>query len=142
MTERTPGFWLGGAALVIVLVAIAGGLFVIGGPGDARLERLDRERTDDLRRIEQAIAEAWRRADALPASLDTLRSINRVMPDDLIDPTTSEPYEYRVLSDSTYELCATFDRPSDEATIAYEWTGVGDHDAGLNCFTIHPMRDR
>lgn len=142
MTDRTPGFWLGGAAAVVVLAAVVGGLFVIGGPGDARLERLDVERTDDLRRIEQAVDEVWRRGDALPLSLDSLHTANRLAADDLVDPTTGEPYDYRVLTDSTYELCAVFDRASDDATTAYDWTDVGNHGTGRHCFTLYPPRRR
>jgi hypothetical protein len=142
MTERTPGFWLGGAAVVVVLAALVAGLFVIGGPGEARLERLDTERTEDLRRIEQAVDEVWRHADTLPPSLDSLRAANRLAPDDLTDPTTGEPYDYRVLSDSTYELCATFDRASDDTPTTYSWTDIGNHGAGRHCFTLYPPRDR
>jgi len=142
MTERTPGFWLGGAAIVIVIAAIVAGLFVIDGPGEARLERLDAARVEDLRRIEQEVANVWRRTDALPPSLDSLRATNRLPADGVVDPTTGAPYDYRVLSDSTYELCATFDRASDTPPASYTWTDIGAHDAGRQCFTLHPMRER
>ena len=143
MTMRTPGFWLGGAAIVIVTAAIVAGLFVIGGPGEARLERLDSERTGDLRRIEYAVAEVWHRTEALPPSLDSLRAANQLAAEDLFDPTTNEPYDYRVLSDSTYALCATFDLASDDSPAPYARTGIIDsHDAGRHCFTVHPPRER
>lgn len=143
MTERTPGFWLGGAALVVVLAAIIAGLFVIGGPGEARLERLDTERTEDLRRIERAVDEVWRRTETLPPSLDSLPAANRLTPDDLIDPTTGALYDYRVLSDSTYELCATFDLANDDAPAPFTESDVTPgHDAGRHCFTLHPLSER
>jgi hypothetical protein len=142
MTERTPGFWLGGAAVIIVTAAIVAGLFVIGGPGEARLERLDVERIEDLRRIEQAVDEVWRRGNALPPSLDSLRAAGRLMSDDLIDPTTGESYDYRVLSDSTYELCATFDRASDDTPTTYSLTDIGNHEAGRHCYTLRSPRGR
>lgn len=139
MTERTPGFWLGGAAVVIVTAAIVAGFFVIGGPGEARLERLDRERIEDLRRIEHAVAEVWDRTETLPPSLDSLRTADRLLADDLVDPTTAEPYDYRVLSDSTYELCATFERASEETSVPYyDRTAIDSHSAGRQCFTVQP----
>ena len=141
MMERTPGFWLGGAAIVIVIAAIVAGLFVIDGPGEARLERLDAARVEDLRRIEQEVANVWRRTDALPPSLDSLRTAGRLTADDLIDPTTGAPYDYRVLSDSTYELCATFDRASDDTPTTYSLTDIGNHEAGRHCYTLYSPRN-
>lgn len=137
MTKRTPGFWLGGAAVVIVVVAIVAGFFVIGSPGEARLEKLDDERLDDLRRIRGAIERT-----EIPASLDSLVASRHLSRDDLIDPTTDEPYGYRVLSDSTYELCATFALSSaDLGDRAIDRSTVGSYEAGRHCFTVQPDRE-
>lgn len=139
--KRTPGFWFAVAACVIVAAAVVGGLIVVGGPGEGRLERLDDARLDDLRTIERAVAERWERTGTLPPSLDSLRAANLLLPDDLVDPETDEPYDYRVLSDSTYELCATFARASDDrAYRPYDRTTIGAHEAGRHCFTLHPPR--
>lgn len=137
--KRTPGFWFAIAACVVVAAAVVGGLLTVGGPGEGRLEKLDAARLDDLRTIERAVVEKWDRTGALPPSLDSLHAANLLLADDLVDPETSERYAYRVLSDSTAELCATFARASDDrAYRPYDRTSIGVHDAGRHCFTVQP----
>ena len=137
--KRTPGFWLAVAAGVVVAAAVVAGLVVVGSPGEARLEKLDTARRDDLRTIEHAVAEVWDRTATLPPSLDSLRAANRLRPEDLTDPETNEPYAYRVLSDSTYELCATFARASDDRERwLHDRSAIDAHGAGRHCFTVQP----
>jgi hypothetical protein len=136
--KRTPGFWLGSAAVGIVTAAIAAGLFVIGGPGEARLEKLDGERLDDLRRIRGAVERAGR----IPDAMDSLVAAGHLSRDDLIDPATGARYGYRVLTDSTYELCATFAVSSaDLGDRAIDRSTVGSYEAGRHCFTVQPDRE-
>ncbi|MEM1056433.1 MAG: hypothetical protein AAGI52_13000 [Bacteroidota bacterium] len=113
---------------VVVAALIALGLFVVGGPGTARLERLDEERRADLQRIQRAL----RNADPLPASLSDASL--RLNESDWTDPVAAEPYGYRVLSDSTYELCATFALSSDD--LGRPVARIGRYDAGRHCFTV------
>jgi hypothetical protein len=140
--NRTPGFWLAVAAAVVVGASIVAGLLIVGGPGEARLEKLDDARLDDLRAIDRAAEQAWTERGMLPPSLDSLAAVAPLSPDQLIDPETSEPYEYRVLSDSTAEVCATFAH-ADSVTVplAHRSDIGGDHPAGRHCFTLYPPRD-
>ncbi len=139
--KRGLGFWLAVGAAVLVVLAIVAGLAAVGGPGTARLEKLDAARLDQLRAIEQAVDNTWRRTGALPPSLESLdvqfsdRARN--------DPETGEPYEYRVLSDSTAELCGTFAQADDFGAVGIpEWSDIGPHRAGRHCFTLYPPRPR
>lgn len=142
MMKQTPGFWLGGAAVIIVTAAIVAGFFVIGGPGEARLERLDEARLDDLRAIDRAAEQVWERTGMLPSSLDSLAAVAQLTPDQRIDPETSEPYEYRILSDSTAEVCATFALADDTAVpLAHRSDIGGDRPAGRHCYTLYPPRN-
>ncbi len=138
---RSRGFWLAVVASLVVAGAVGAGLLAVGGPGAARLEKLDRERTEDLRAIEDGLARRWERTGRLPRSLDSLGAAEGVLAGNLTDPATGERYAYRVLSDSTYALCATFARASDGRTeLAYGLSGIGPHGAGRHCFTLHPER--
>lgn len=140
--KHTPGFWLAVAACVIVVAAIVGGLIVVGGPGEARLEKLDTARLDDLRAIDRAAEQALTQTGTLPPSLDSLAAVAHLTLDQLSDPETSEPYEYRVLSDSTAEVCATFAHADGVVVpLAHRSDIGGDHPAGRHCFTLYPPRD-
>jgi hypothetical protein len=121
------------AAVAAVLGAVAGGLFIVGGPSEGRVRRLDERRVQDLIAIRDSIAAYAQDHAALPASLTDVpygletRGVLR-------DPVTNQPYEYHVTGDKTFELCADFQRESDDgATEIYVdrfWT----HKTGRTCF--------
>jgi hypothetical protein len=53
------------------------------------------------------------------------------------DPITARPYEYRKAGDDRYELCAVFDRPSEDGQRMVDdpfWS----HSSGRYCFTLTP----
>jgi len=53
------------------------------------------------------------------------------------DPQTKEPYEYSVLGEKNYELCATFDLADDEAEKNFYYNAEevwAFHDAGRQCY--------
>jgi hypothetical protein len=115
--------------------AVAGGLLLVGSPGEARLKRLDDQRVADLRRISSAVALYRTRTGTLPASLDAVRTQGawRTPPR---DPETDQAYEYRVLVDNRYELCATFDRLSDEERPLWSTDVFWAHTSGRQCFPV------
>ena len=124
-----------------VLIAIVAGFLMLGSPGQQRLISLDSERVNDLSQIASNLVytvenpgnttPAPQLPESLPASIASR--------DDLRDPLTKEPYEYRRLNDSAYELCATFatnsTQPEPDKTpqlINTQWP----HPVGRHCFEI------
>jgi hypothetical protein len=116
-------------AVLAVLGALGGGLYLIGPPADARARRVDAHRENDLQRLRLAADLYWSRNGRLPASLDELdtESGTRIYSR---DPETGEPYTYVVKRPDTYELCAVFARESD-ARGEFWW-----HGEGTQCFQI------
>ena len=92
-------------ASTLLLLSIIGGFLIIGSPRSARLVRLDNERIAQLQSIEWQIAEHWQRYKALPVSLEELNESIGYVP--ATDPE-NEPYVYRAVSPTSFELCATF----------------------------------
>ena len=125
------------AVVVMVVGCIAYALFLMGSPGQQRDIRLDQERVSHLSNIADNIDRYWELNEELPAELVQMSGpryyINRIH-----DPETGTPYEYRILEDARYELCAVFttgtadlperDRPFSERA----W----DHGAGRTCFQL------
>jgi hypothetical protein len=114
---------------VAVAAAVVAGLAVIGSPAEQRLLRLDERRVLDLRRLAQVVSSHWNARQALPSSAPELvdgRLLTRLPR----DPSSDEPYEYRVSGQRQFELCAVFDRPSRAEDAADFWY----HDAGRRCF--------
>jgi type II secretory pathway pseudopilin PulG len=115
-------------AVVLALAAVVSGFLLIGSPGYQRKVATDNHRLQDLQLIASAIYSrvsgygnvpapypglpAPTSTLALPATLDDLVKSNPTeygayLP--VIDQTTKQPYEYRIVDSSHYELCATFE---------------------------------
>ena len=129
-----------GVIVVAVVSAVVYGLTLVGTPAQQRLIQFDERRVSDLQSITYNIDSYWQRNDSLPASLEDLRdplySLNS-----FVDPKTREPYEYRVTSDTAYELCATFETDSSEyegQALPYFPGGVSfwEHGIGRPCFSL------
>ncbi len=118
----------------LVVVSIITGVILVGSPARGRLERLDAGRIEDLRGIMPAIDLFWKRNERLPTSLEELTEDPRVQVN-TVDPGSAEPYDYALLDEETYELCAIFDRESPETarrTTADFWS----HGVGRRCFEL------
>lgn len=133
---------------LVVGVAVIAGFWTAGSPFEQRLIRFDNQRVNDLNSIQSRVINYWQNKDNLPESLSDLE-------DDLrgfsvpVDPETNEPYDYKVLGDLTFELCAEFDtnsKDSNQARYSEPYPtirGESDswsHTEGENCFerTIDP----
>ena len=121
-------------ATTLVVVSIIAGVILVGSPAQGRLQRLDAGRIEDLRGIMVAMDTFWIRNERLPASLEELMEDPRVQANNL-DPGSGESYDYDLVDEETYELCATFDRESPEParrTSADFWS----HGVGRQCFEL------
>ena len=123
------------AAVVIFFVGavIALGLRVAGSPSDARAQRFDEQRVNDLRAIAGAVSAYYAARKELPPSLAEITA----WPDHpvtLRDPENNSPYVYRPLDTREYELCATFGRASADDPSAPR--GFWAHPAGRHCFRV------
>ena len=127
--------------LAIIIVAVVGSigyaLFLTGSPDQQRNIRLDRERVSNLSNIADNIDAYWDLNQGLPQELTQLSGRSYYV-DRIHDPETDEPYEYRVLGGSGYELCAVFSTDSDEAGSRGRPFSrrAWDHGAGRTCFQL------
>jgi hypothetical protein len=123
---------------IVVFAAIVTGIIMVGTPTEGRLERLDARRVQDLKGIMQATDSVWARSQRLPASLQELADDPRLNVQ-IIDPGSGEQYEYTVVGEDSYELCATFDRESPERAprpSSEFWR----HGPGRHCFALSAIK--
>jgi hypothetical protein len=135
-----------GVASGIVLATIVTGFLVTGSPWNARQQRFDDRRVEDLQNINNAIQDyalgesrfrplAERSIErALPATLERVEAVATGLRPDIRDPQTDRPYGYEVLSERRYRLCAEFGFERDQE-LAPEWN----HPAGAHCFEFDLM---
>jgi hypothetical protein len=127
---------LAGCVIACVLVAFVAGLFIAGSPGQARAGRLDDERVNDLRSIASSVDEYWGHHGSPPPDLESLAEERGLRLRSIRDPQSGEPYEYRVLTDTSYELCATFSASSSDSEARGPGVRFWKHEAGRTCFEI------
>jgi hypothetical protein len=134
----TPRALVGAAAGVAIAVAVVSGLVVAGAPSEARAQRLDERRVDELIVLSRDVDVYWSRHDELPSSLDEVTQAAG-LGQRRTDPATGTPYEYRRIDAAQYELCATFesDEPARRPTASRRFWA---HGVGRQCFTIEPAR--
>ncbi len=126
MKGSSKNILIASGAIVVVLAAVIVGIILLDSPAQERLRRLDERRIDDLHQLAYGVDIYWTREGHLPASLAELSEEGRIVRD-LADPETGDPYEYRVLDDKTFELCAVFTRDS----------GTGGRDIPDRSFWLH-----
>ena len=124
-------------AVVVVVVALGYSVYLVGTPGQQRDVRLDERRVDDLRNISHNIDTYLELNDEMPEGLRDLTG-PRFYVDSIEDPETGSPYEYRVIEDADYELCAVF--ATDSAAMREEPRSFSDtawhHGIGRTCFPL------
>ena len=120
----------------VVIAAVVLGFLVLGTPGKARRETLDRQRVDDLQVVVNHVRAMWNvdSKKPLPATLEAAMAGERPK-SRMRDPVTKELYGYRVLGATKFEVCATFDTEVKEEDLE-SWNLSWAHPAGRHCFTI------
>jgi hypothetical protein len=141
--------WFGWSTSLVVAVSLGGGLFVVGSPATERLRRFDAQRAVDIKIISEevynvSVGPAWRNSavplamkKALPRSLDEVLAAAQQRRPRIVDPKTGAAYEYQVLGESTFRVCAAFEQARDEAgDVAWN------HPAGRHCFDFDALNPR
>ncbi|MDD5710897.1 MAG: DUF5671 domain-containing protein [Candidatus Colwellbacteria bacterium] len=112
-------------AIVFALSAIVAAFIIIGSPAEQRVLRLDQRRIEDLQSIQSQVVSYWQSKEVLPATFDDLKDplLNYSIPKDP-EFEDGKVYEYRVLGDLSFELCATFAQPLPEGWVENYGGGV------------------
>lgn len=145
----------------LVLLTIGAGFFIMGSPSQIRMYRFDDQKVEHMSSIQWQLVNYFQQKEKLPASLQELADpiSGYALP---VDPQTGAPYTYRVVEGTTFEICATFNAPTQPGSMYGRGSSVmrpadpilgptsGEdlndatwhHDAGEKCFTrtIDPER--
>jgi hypothetical protein len=132
----TAGEKFATAAAAAAFAAAAVGLYLIGSPSEQRSLRIDEQRVQHLQTLAAAISRYRYDFGDFPEGFDVLVEGNRLR-DLPSDPVTGERYEYEILADTRYRLCAEFDRalPEERTDRDFWW-----HPAGRQCFDVTDPR--
>jgi hypothetical protein len=134
-------------ASAVVGFAVVWGFVLAGSPSTRRVQLMDERRLQDLQAIVRAI-EAESVETSITQKIDSARHLKHPLPKDLEeaakndryeklsihDPETRQPYDYKVVNPTTFQLCATFSQPRNA-----EYRVFWNHPAGRQCFTINVL---
>lgn len=119
-------------ATLVVIISIILGFVALGSPKTQQMIREDGQAVQTLQSIDSDVRYYVQNTDVLPTSLDDL--YQSVYAYGNPSTYTNEGLTYRVVDADTFELCATFNLPSQGiSSSAYEdpWF----HSEGTSCFT-------
>lgn len=105
-----PRLALALGVLVVVALTVVAALLMVGGPGTARLERLDELRLREAVELVNAIERHRIFTGRLPESLDAVRA-GLSGPPPIRDPETGEPYGYEALGERRFRVCTRLSMP-------------------------------
>lgn len=149
---------LAGGLAVAVAAASVIGIAIIDSPAALRGRERDEARLDSIARIAGAVDCYWTYEAALPESLAAMETALDARASETgvaygcdwsaqEDPATGAPFDYRPLDAAEYEVCAVFDRATDEndrgraRTYSYgpayrSRTLNAVHGAGRHCYAL------
>ena len=130
---------LGAVTLVVIIATLVGGFFIIDSPATSRAKAFDQDRLNDISQLQYQVQDFYRRNAALPATLTELEAEGYSLQNVLRDPQTDELYEYAVIDNTHFELCASFttDNRNDSETERFYGPGGKNfaHGAERTCYT-------
>jgi len=96
--------------------------------------QFDKVRVADLQNITFSIDMYWQRNEVLPASLEDLQNpLYRI--GSIVDPKTGELYEYQIVGDTAFEVCAVFESESEAINKPLvRSSNTFEHGIGRTCF--------
>jgi hypothetical protein len=123
------------AVTFVVAATVVAAIIVLGSPAEQRQLHLDERRVADLIGIKHAVTLYVLRQSRLPPDLAAVADQPGTRIHKL-DPETGAAYEYSVVGELSYRLCAVFARRSEDPRTPAPYFNEGgwEHEAGHQCF--------
>ncbi len=97
------------ASLLVVVAVFVSSLFIVESPKVARNRQIDQNIINNFNQIDGGLNSYYQIYKKLPSSLDALRAEYKYLTNDIFkNAVNQEVFQYKVLGDRDYELCATF----------------------------------
>lgn len=111
LTSRSRKVWTI-ISTVIILASIVWGFAVLGSPRTQQLLKYDQQKVSDLQNISNEVQNYYQLKNSLPNTLADLSAPNYYVVQN--DGQTGKLYEYNKTGNLTYEVCAEFNKASNE----------------------------
>jgi len=96
-------------SLIIIIAVFVSALLIVESPKEARDRKLDNTTLEDFNIIFDGLNNYYSENQRMPITLEELKSeVLFVTEENLRDSDTNQAYEYNVIADKKYQLCAVF----------------------------------
>lgn len=121
-------------SIILIVAALVFAFTIIESPVQARNRKIDQQLTNNFYNINSAVNNYYLANKKLPQDLNVLLSIddNYLLNNNLVNPSTNKNIEYKVVSDTQYDLCTDFLTDSSQDPYRSEWK----HKMGYDCVTM------
>jgi len=125
-------------SLAVVFCSIVLGFSVLGSPATQRMLKYDQQKVGDLQNINSQVINYYSNKGTLPKTLDEIGNTGYYISE--VDAQSGKTYEYQKTSNTTYNLCADFNKTSDDKNVTTSHINPYDgdtwvHGAGHYCFS-------
>lgn len=117
-----------GVSVVVLSILI---FSIAGNPFRQQLIKLDSKRLSEFSKINIKIESYFQTNKKLPSNLSELDNLDKNLP--IVDSETKKQYEYKIVSNSSYELCTEFSVDSKETADSYYDSQRTTHTKGYDC---------
>ena len=125
-------------SLAVVIAVFIASLFFVESPAKTRNRKLDNAILENFNDIDRAVSDYYYDEKKMPENLDKLVSeFNYLTNKDIEDPLSKTKYEYNIIDNKKYELCASFRTSNkDQNEVKYNYyKDLWPHDAGYQCIS-------
>jgi hypothetical protein len=123
-------------ALIIIIAVFVSSLFIVESPLESRNRKIDNQIINDWHQIDGLIHNYYQEYDKLPASLNILQDEYEYLSnEDIEHPVSNQEYEYNILEDKKYELCANFLADNSGLDQRDYYDEKWEHEAGYQCLS-------
>lgn len=121
-------------SLAIIVASLVFAFLVIELPQEARNRKIDQQVINNLYSINAAVDNYYATNKKLPENLQLLLAIdsNNLLESHLINPFTKKSIEYKLVSDTQYDLCTDFLTNASQNEYPSEWK----YQVGYDCITM------
>lgn len=133
LTSTSRKVWLA-ISIVLILGSVVWGFSVLGSPHTQQLMKYDEQKVNDLMNINSGITNYYTTMGTLPKDLTDISTQYYMV---ATDSQTGKTYEYEKTGKTTYNLCAEFNKASNDklnSAAPYPYGGSWTHPAGRYCF--------
>lgn len=131
------------ASITVVLVTFIASMFFVDSPTETRKRKIDAQVLNDFEMINSNLEMYYQSLKKMPTDLNELVDEFKETGLHLKNPADDKMYEYKVIGEREYSLCANFlasNKIEENDVTMYDQSGRWPHDAGYQCISQKLMK--